>query len=456
MKTFMETAQAYGLNRLIKFIDDDYEENIPRALDWLEKLDQDGRLSGLYQSARKIIKDPESNWHRYLAGIFTDIDRDSRFMLLSNLLVNASVVTAKKRDQIGRREDCNIPWAVLMDPTSACNLRCRGCWAAEYGDRLSLSLETLDDIIAQGKQLGIYFYIYSGGEPFLRKKDILALCHKHADCMFLAFTNGTLIDGPFAEEMARVRNLIPAISVEGFEEMTDSRRGHGTYRQVVRAMELLRDRKLPFGISTCYTSQNAEEVGSDAYIDAMIGLGAKFCWYFTYIPVGSGAPAELIASAGQREFMYRQVRRFREEKPIFILDFWNDGEYVRGCIAGGRTYLHINANGDVEPCAFIHYASANIHETTLLQALKSPLFAEYRRNQPFNPNQLRPCPLLDNPGALAGMVARSGAHSTDLSSPEDVDALTDKCRAAAYHWACTADRLWAESPAGRQEKAAAE
>ena len=66
------------------------------------------------------------------------------------------------------------------------------------------------------------------------------------------------------------------------------------------------------------------------------------------------------------------------------MDFWNDGEYVNGCIAGGRDYLHINANGDIEPCAFIHYADSNIKEKTLLEAYQSPLFMQYRRNQPFN------------------------------------------------------------------------
>ena len=53
---------------------------------------------------------------------------------------------------------CNIPWLILMDPTSACNLHCTGCWAAEYGHKLNLSYEDLDRIITQGKELGIYFY----------------------------------------------------------------------------------------------------------------------------------------------------------------------------------------------------------------------------------------------------------------------------------------------------------
>ena len=157
---------------------------------------------------------------------------------------------------------------------------------AEYGNKLSMNLETLDKIIKEGKELGIYMFIYSGVEPLVRKDDLITLCERHPDCVFLAFTNGTLINEGFADEMKRVHNFVPAISIEGFEEATDRRRGKGTYRQIIRAMEILKERKLLFGISTCYTSQNVDEVGSSEYIDAMIKLSAKFCWYFTYMPIG--------------------------------------------------------------------------------------------------------------------------------------------------------------------------
>ena len=113
--------------------------------------------------------------------------------------------------------------------------------------------------------------------------------------------------------------------------------------------------------------------------------------------------------------------------------------------AGGRRYLHINAKGDIEPCAFIHYSDSNIHERTILEALQSPLFMQYHKNQPFNENMLRPCPLLDNPGRLTKMVKLSGAGSTDYIEPENVESLSAKCLPAAEKWALTADRLWNET-----------
>lgn len=130
------------------------------------------------------------------------------------------------------------------------------------------------------------------------------------------------------------------------------------------------------------------------------------------------------------------------------MDFWNDGEYVDGCVAGGRRYLHINAGGDIEPCAFIHYSDSNIYHKSLLDALRSPMFMQYHKNQPFNKNQLRPCPLLDNPGRIVQMVETSGAKSTDLVKPENVRDLSSKCVDAAKDWSKTADRLWKKSQNG--------
>ena len=238
----------------------------------------------------------------------------------------------------------------------------------------------------------------------MRRKDIIRLCEAHQDCYFFAFTNGTLVDDELCREMLRVGNFALAFSIEGDEEATDMRRGKGTYRKVIAAMERMKEYGLLFGCSTCYHRYNTESIASDEFVDDMIARGCRFMWNFTYMPVGREARTDFLATPEQRAYMYRRIREIRETKPIFAIDFWNDGEYTGGCIAGGRQYLHINAAGDVEPCAFIHYSNVNIHQVSLLEALRSPLFMAYRRRQPFNDNHLRPCPLLDNPEALAAMV----------------------------------------------------
>ena len=438
-KTVKESLQTFGLKRIVSYMDKDPDENIPKVLDWIEKV---GGIKEQTKVCRKGFENKDGNWYRLIKSFWTDVDDGVRKTIFENFVVNATILGSKRRNKCRKKENCSIPWAILMDPTSACNLHCVGCWAADYGNKLNMSSEELDNIINQGKRMGVFMYIYSGGEPLVRKYDIIRLCEKHPDCQFLAFTNGTLIDEAFADDMLRVKNFVPAFSIEGFEEETDFRRGKGTYQAVIKAMEILKRKKLVFGISCCYTSKNFDTIGSDEYFDTMIRMGAKFAWLFTYIPIGKDAVTELMVTPEQREYMYHTIRQFRKTKPIFTMDFWNDGEYVNGCIAGGKDYLHINANGDIEPCAFIHYSDSNIQDKTLLQALKSPLFMAYHNNQPFNSNMLRPCPLLDNPEMLKTIVEVTGAKSTDMQSPEDVNDLVSKTYPAADRWAPVASRLW--------------
>ena len=209
-------------------------------------------------------------------------------------------------------------------------------------------------------------------------------------------------------------------------------------------MELLRKKKLIYGISCCYTSANYNSITSEEFYDSLIDLGAYFVWYFHYMPVGNDAAPQLLPTPEQRIGVYEKIRKYRATKPLFAMDFQNDAEYVGGCIAGGRRYLHINANGDIDPCVFIHYSSANIKEVSVLDALRQPLFMAYHNNQPFNNNHLRPCPMLENPEKLQQMVHETGAKSTDLQSPETVEHLCGKCEHYAKEWKTKADELWGE------------
>lgn len=435
------TLAKFGLTKAFNHLYKDPEANLLEAMDWADKF-SNGGFANQRAAIRKAISDPSDPYYPYVRHILNDVDPEIVKTLIVNFFINGNLVGGPIQEELRQKYNCNIPWTILLDPTSACNLHCTGCWAAEYGNKLNLSYDEIDDIIKQGKEMGVYFYIYTGGEPLVRKDDLIRLCEKHDDCVFMAFTNGTLIDEAFADEMLRVKNFVPSISLEGSKEATDSRRGDGVYDKVVKAMKLLREKKLLYGISCCYTSENYDSITSEAYWDMMIEMGAYFVWYFHYMPVGNDASVELMPNPEQRELVYRRIREQRARKPLFAMDFQNDAEFVGGCIAGGKNYLHINANGDLDPCVFIHYSDSNIREKTILEALRSPLFMAYHDGHPFNDNMLRPCPMLENPELLREMVKKTGAKSTDLESPESVDHLCDKCENYAKHWKPKAEELW--------------
>lgn len=432
------------VDQALNYLDKDPLENLPKLLNIVEKFDINHALSKQIKNVREGLDGENDNWRKLLDSIYQDVDREIIKVLFKNSVLNSVVLSRSLKEEVKSKYDCNVPWAILLDPTSACNLSCTGCWASEYGNKLNLSFDEIDSIITQGKEIGIFMYIYTGGEPLVRKNDIIELCKKHNDCVFLAFTNATLIDEEFAKQIREVKNFVPAISIEGDKEATDSRRGDGTYDKVVHAMEILRRYKIPFGASTCYTSANYESITDDEYFDRLISFGAKFAWFFHYMPIGNDAVPELLLNPEQRETVYRKIRDVRNRKSIFLIDFQNDGEYIGGCIAGGRDYFHINPNGDVEPCVFIHYSDSNIREKTLIECLTSPLFTAYKEGQPFNCNHLMPCPMLENPEKLRDIVHATGAHSTDLISEESVDNLCAKCSSYSEEWRPRAEEIWAE------------
>ena len=438
------TAAGFGIDRMLKKVNkSDREKEMVELVDLMEKYTSGTDLGVDMNNIRTMISDKDSALNQYLNRALDEIDPKVLKTSILNFGFEAMLTGTMTIRKMREVHQCNIPWLILMDPTSACNLHCTGCWAAEYGNKLNLTYEEMASVIRQGRSLGVYFYMFTGGEPLVRKKDVIRLCDEFDDCQFLAFTNGTLVDEAFCDEMKRVGNLMLAISLEGDPEVNDLRRGQGVYGKVMHAMDLLKQNGLIFGTSICYTAKNCMSVTSPEFVKLMVDKGCRYAMYFHYMPVGNSASLELLPTPEQRMYIkdrIRQIRRLKDGEGLFTMDFQNDGEFVGGCIAGGRNYFHINANGDAEPCVFIHYS--NTH--TLLEILKSPLFMAYRDHQPFNENHLRPCPMLENPEILQQLVKESGAKSTDLQSPETAEHLCGKCAEYARNWKPCADKLWAQ------------
>ena len=262
-----DSVKRAALNAAIDYLLADPEKNMPKAMEAVNKYDPAGIFPAQRQAFANAIGN-ETNWYQLLLKV-AHLNPEMIGGLLKTFVVDANFLAWGKQERMRTKYGCNIPWAILLDPTSACNLHCLGCWAADYGHKLNLTFEDIDSIVCQGKELGVHVYIHTGGEPLVRKDDVIALCRKHPDCALLCFTNATLIDEKFCQDMIEVKNFIPAISAEGFEETTDARRGEGTDKRIRHGMDLLRSYALPFGVFTCYTSQNASAVCTEEYFDWM-------------------------------------------------------------------------------------------------------------------------------------------------------------------------------------------
>jgi MoaA/NifB/PqqE/SkfB family radical SAM enzyme len=344
----------------------------------------------------------------------------ARKRLVRNLIFHWGVRGAAIRTHI--QETGNwVPSIVAISPSMKCNLNCRGCYSGLYSKEGELNEGELNHLFMECKAMGAYFVVITGGEPFLLQEALLRLFRKHRDMYFLIFTNGMLVDELLVKELARLGNVAPALSLEGFEEETDRRRGAGVHARVLRSMDLLRSKGVLFGISVTYASDNLSAVTQDRFIESMIGRGILFAWYFMFIPVGKDPVLQLVPSPEQRIHCGCRVAEMREKYGLFIADFWNDGPAVGGCLAGARRYMHVLNSGRVEACVFAHFGVDNIREKSLVEAANSPLFCAIREAFPFNEtaNLKRPCIITDNPQVLRKIVnehvlAKGHSHSEDI------------------------------------------
>ena len=393
------------------------------------------------------VSDPDSRWMKFINSSLDELDPHVAHQVLMNIGYETFLRGTKTVRKNREKYKTNIPYIILFDPTSACNMHCEGCWSGTYGHKDNLSYDDMNKIVTEGKALGTHLYLLTGGEPMVRKDDVLRLAEEHNDCAFGIFTNSTFINDEVCQKVRDLGNIVFLVSIEGTPDTNDARRGDGHYAKVMQAMDLMKKYGLLYGTSVCYTKYNVEAVTSDAFFDLLKEKGARFGFYFHYMPVGNNAVPELMPTPEQRKYMIERIRGIRSPESniqFFPMDFQNDGEFIGGCIAGGREYFHINAHGDAEPCVFIHFSDTNIHENSILEMLQSPLFMAYRAGQPFNENHLRPCPMLENPQMLRDIIEQTGAKDTNLESDESVEHLCAKCDDYAENWKPVADEFWAE------------
>jgi MoaA/NifB/PqqE/SkfB family radical SAM enzyme len=253
----------------------------------------------------------------------------------------------------------------------------------------------------------------------------LRLFREYHDMYFLSYTNGTLLDQETVDAIARLGNVAPGISVEGFREATDERRGAGVYEKVLAAAERLERAGVLFGVSVTYTRHNIPEVTSDEFVRFWVERGAIFAWYFMFMPVGKDPLLDLVPTPEQRLACGARIAALRRDQPIFLADFWNDGPASAGCLAA-RTYLHILNSGQIEPCVFAHFGLDNVRNKTIVEAVNSPFFGAIRREFPYNEagNLRRPCMIVDNPQVLRKVVAE---HLVPAGHQHSEDIIKDPC-----------------------------
>jgi MoaA/NifB/PqqE/SkfB family radical SAM enzyme len=377
------------------------------------------------------------------SAVINSIDRgigDGRFSrstLRKSLLPFSKLLFYNEeiKNNFRERYNTDAPGFLTISPGAFCNLSCKGCYAnSSAALKQKLDYDTVSRIVREQKECwGSHFTVISGGEPLLWQSDgktIFDLADEHNDTYFQIFTNGVTLTPSMAQKFADVGNITPGISVEGFEEETDARRGHGVYRRILHGFRHLREVGVPFGVSVTVTSENAEKVMSEEFLDYYLNIqGAHYIWIFQYMPIGRSVNLESMVSPEQRFSMYKKTWELIRERKMFIADFWNCGTATDGCISAGvrNGYIYIDWNGNVMPCVFNPFYVHNIKEIyakggTLNDALFSEFFKGIRKwehsyvldtSPDHMGNAIIPCAIRDHFDMMNELVRQTGAKLSD-------------------------------------------
>ncbi len=290
----------------------------------------------------------------------------------------ASRAASRKRR---KAEDAgeHVPPFLIASITSQCNLHCAGCYSrCNHATVDAAPVRQLTDdewlrVFEEADDLGVSFILLTGGEPLLRR-DIIEAAGKRSNILFPIFTNGTFMDERYFELFARRRNLIPIMSIEGGQAVTDARRGLGVYDRLVANMDECRRRGLIFGASVTVTTENLREVTSRDFLRQLSDRGCRAVIFVEFVPVTEES-RHLAPGDADREYLKREIDILRAESPEMVyISFPGDEKSSGGCVAAGRGFFHINSHGGAEPCPFSPYSDVNVRDTSLREALRSPLF----------------------------------------------------------------------------------
>ena len=131
------TIKKFGLEQAFNYLYKDPEKNLLKIMDWADKFAGNG-FESQRAMIREAITDPNHPYYSFIRRIIYDVDPHVMKTAAVNFFVNSALSGWSKQEELRKKYGCNIPWTILLDPTSACNLHCTGCWAAEYGNKLNL------------------------------------------------------------------------------------------------------------------------------------------------------------------------------------------------------------------------------------------------------------------------------------------------------------------------------
>ena len=318
-------------------------------------------INSLFKDGLKItLKNPS------LAGFF------------ARTLISQKKAANKRRSW--ETKGIHVPPFIIISVTNRCNLNCKGCYTRNLRKPTDaeMSRNKLLSVIREAEELGVSIIMISGGEPLIRR-DILETIKEFPNIIFPLFTNGMLINEETIKTFKAHKNIVPIISMEGYEEQTDKRRGKGIYENLTQIIKKISGKNIFFGCSLTIARSNYSVITNKIFVSDLISLGCKLFIYVEYVPIKKGTEG-LVLRKDERINLLNTLKDYRAGFPGLFIAFPGEEDELKGCMSSGRGFVHISAEGNVEPCPFAPYSDANLNNLPLKEALQSEFLKKIREN----------------------------------------------------------------------------
>jgi len=326
-------------------------------------------------------------------------------------LANAHKETQGLRAE-AKAEDLKVPPFLILSITSRCNLFCAGCYAAAAGNinsKKMLDANFWTSVIREASELGVFGFVIAGGEPFMFP-GLMDLCAEFQDRFFIIVTNGTALKEEDYERLGKCKNTAVLVSLEGDKEMTDARRGEGTYDAAIDTIRRLSYEGVMTGLSVTIDRRNFRYWMDEGKVDELIDAGVVIGAFIEYIP--TPGDSELILTTEERKEFREKMLDYRENKKLYVIHSPGDEEFFGGCVSAGRGFAHVTPSGDLTPCPVSDIATNNLKHSSLREALGSRLFEEIRKNEHLLETEGIPCALFSHPKEVDELAKEVGAYRT--------------------------------------------
>lgn len=322
------------------------------------------------------------------------------------------------------------PLAAHVDLTYRCNFRCTHCYIPEHGGP-ELSTREVFALLDDLARAGTLFLLLSGGEVFLRRDlfDILAYARRLGFHVRL-FTDGYLIDARAADRLAEVHVAEVHVSLysthaDTFERITQV---PGSLARVLAGVRHLRERELKVTLKTPILKESAGTALE--VIDFANELGCQVRMDASVIPQRDGCADPVVQHGMDGDQLRDVIARLNAATNRVIEPFEPGSRDAWSLCGAGRSTVHVEPSGQVNPCVVLPKAAGNVHERSFAEIWReAPLLQEIRGYTNKDRSGCRGCM---NMGFCSFCMGRAYLSTGDLLAPAAVMCNQSHARAELF------------------------